>query len=147
MFTPDVVYLRWADIDTKVLGTLSFIVVCLTRQNERHLVILKKSSPGNIKESDCTGAKFYYQMRELFTRILALYRETLQLNNPFQKKIQFISIQIPSNTCIESCPAVINNIRCHPYKRASGPFVCGSTKVCVTVSFINHYKHAIWLLA
>ena len=75
MLTPDVVYLRWADIDTKVLGTLLFIVVCLTRRNERHLVIFKKSSPGNIKkESDYTGAKFYHQMpfilsSELFSRI------------------------------------------------------------------------------
>ena len=39
VFTPDVVYLRWVNIDTKVLGTLLFIVVCLTRRNERHLVI------------------------------------------------------------------------------------------------------------
>ena len=30
---------------------------------ERHLVIFKKSSPGNVKkESDYIGAKFYYQM-------------------------------------------------------------------------------------
>ena len=50
MFTPDVVYLRWFNIDTKVLGTLLFIVVCLTRQNERHLVIFLKSSPGNVKK-------------------------------------------------------------------------------------------------
>ena len=50
MFTPDVVYLRWINIHTKVLGTLLFIVVCLTRQNERHLVIFKKSSPGNVKK-------------------------------------------------------------------------------------------------
>ena len=75
MFTPDVVYLCWVDIDTKALGTLLFIVVCLTRQNERHLVIFFKSSPGNVKkESDYTGAKFYYQMpfislSELFPRI------------------------------------------------------------------------------
>ena len=62
VFTPDVVYLRWVNIDTKVLGTLLFIVVCLTRQNERHLVIFFKSSPGNVKKSDYTGAKFYYQM-------------------------------------------------------------------------------------
>ena len=60
MLTPDVVYLRWAHIDTKVLGTLLLIVVCLTRQNERHLVIFKKSSPGYVeKESDYTGAKFF----------------------------------------------------------------------------------------
>ena len=53
MFTPDVVYLRWVNIDTEEIGTLLFIVVCLTRRNERHLVILKKSSPGNVKkESD-----------------------------------------------------------------------------------------------
>ena len=50
MFTPDVVYLRWVNIDMKVLGTLLFIVVCLTRQNERHLVIFKKSSPGIVKK-------------------------------------------------------------------------------------------------
>ena len=43
---PNVVYLRWADIDTKVLGSLLLIVVCLTRQNERHLVILK--NPGQV---------------------------------------------------------------------------------------------------
>ena len=61
MLTPDVVYLRCADIDTKILGTLLLIVVCLTRRNERHLVILKKSSPGYVeKECDYTGAKFYY---------------------------------------------------------------------------------------
>ena len=53
VFTPDVVYLRWINIDTKVLGTLLFIVVCLTRRNERHFVIFLKSSPGNVKkESD-----------------------------------------------------------------------------------------------
>ena len=53
---PSVVYLRWANINTILL-----IVVCLTRQNERHLVIFEKSSPGNVgKESDYTGAKFYY---------------------------------------------------------------------------------------
>ena len=75
MFTPDVVYLRWFNIDTKVLGTLLFIVVSLTRRNERNLVFFKKSSPGNVKkESDYTGAKFYYQMpfissSELFSRI------------------------------------------------------------------------------
>ena len=62
MFTPDVVYLRWVNIDTKVLGTLLFLVVCLTRRNERHLVIFFKSSPGNVKKkSDYIGAKFYYQ--------------------------------------------------------------------------------------
>ena len=59
MFTRDVVYLRWVNIDTKVLGTLLFIVVCLTRRNERYLVIFKKSSPGNVKKSDYTDAKFY----------------------------------------------------------------------------------------
>ena len=37
MLTSDVVYLRWAHIDTKVLGTLLLIVGCLTRRNERHL--------------------------------------------------------------------------------------------------------------
>ena len=59
MLTPDVVYLRWADIDMKVLGTLLLIVVCLTRRNERHLVIFFKSSPGSVKkESDYAGAKF-----------------------------------------------------------------------------------------
>ena len=46
VLTPDV-YLRWADIDTKVLGTLLLIVIYLTQQNERHLVIKIKSSPGN----------------------------------------------------------------------------------------------------
>ena len=61
MLTQDVVYLCWADIDTRVLGTLLLIVVCLTQRNERHLVIKKKSSPGYVeKESDYTGAKFYY---------------------------------------------------------------------------------------
>ena len=50
MFTPDVVYKCWVNIDTKVLSTLLFIVVCLTRRNERYLVILKKSSPGNVKK-------------------------------------------------------------------------------------------------
>ena len=69
---------------------------------------------------------------ELFSRIYALYRETLHLNNPFQKKILSkvsISIQIPSSTRIDTHPAVILiNIRCHPYKRASGPLVCGNTK-------------------
>ena len=78
MFTPDVVYLRWVNIDTKVRGTLLFIVVCLTRRNERHLVIFFKSSPGNVKKrviiQDVTGAKIYYQMpfissTELFPRI------------------------------------------------------------------------------
>ena len=59
MFTPDVVYLRWDNIDTKVLSTLLFIVVCLTRRNERYLVIFFKSSPGYVKKSDYTGAKFY----------------------------------------------------------------------------------------
>ena len=43
-------YLRLVNIDTKVLGTLLFIVVCLTRRNERHLVIFKKSSPGDVKK-------------------------------------------------------------------------------------------------
>ena len=63
MLTPDVVNLRWADINKKVLGTLLLTVVCLTGRNERHLVIFFKSSPGNVKkESDYTGAKFYYQM-------------------------------------------------------------------------------------
>ena len=63
MFTPDDVYLRWVNIDTKVLGTLLFFVVCLTRRNERHFVIIKKSSLGNVKkESGYIGAKFYYQM-------------------------------------------------------------------------------------
>ena len=43
----------------------------------------------NIFESDYTGAKFYYQMpfissSELCSRIKALYRKTLHLNNPFQ---------------------------------------------------------------
>ena len=62
MLTPDVVYLRWADIDMKVLGTLLLIVVCLTQRNERHKFgNFKKSSPGYVeKESDYTGAKFYY---------------------------------------------------------------------------------------
>ena len=78
MFTLDVVYLRWVNIDTKVLGTLLFIVVCLTRQNERHLVIFLKSSPGKVKkESDYIGAKFYYQMpfilsSKLFSRICSV---------------------------------------------------------------------------
>ena len=68
------VYLRWVNIDTKVLGTLLFIVVCLTGRNERHLVIFFKSRPGNVKKSDYIGAKFYYQMpfissSELFSRI------------------------------------------------------------------------------
>ena len=41
-------------------------------------------------ESDYTGAKFYYQMpfissSELCSRIKALYRKTLHLNNPFHK--------------------------------------------------------------
>ena len=82
VFTPDVVYLRWVNIDTKVLGsngTLLFIVVCLTPRNERHLVIFKKSSPGNVKQENdytCIGAKFYYQMpfissSELFSRNFA----------------------------------------------------------------------------
>ena len=73
MFTQDVVYLRWVNIDTKVLGTLLFIVVCLTRQNERHLIIFKKSSPGNVKNSDYLGAKFYQMpfisSSELFSKI------------------------------------------------------------------------------
>ena len=72
MLTSDVVYLRWADTDTKVLGTLLLIVVCLTRRNERHLVILKKSSPGNVKkESDYADGKFYYQMPFISSRNFA----------------------------------------------------------------------------
>ena len=74
MFTPDVVYLRWVNIDTKVLGTLLFIVVCLTRRNERHLVIFFKSSPGNIKKRVINRCKVLLQMpfissSELFSRI------------------------------------------------------------------------------
>ena len=66
MFTPDVVYLRWVNIDTKVLGTLLFIVVCLTRRNERHLVIFLKSSPGNVKkESD------YIAVQSVITKCLS----------------------------------------------------------------------------
>ena len=42
----------------------------------------------NMDESDYTGAKFNYQMpfissSELCSRIKALYRKTLHLNNPF----------------------------------------------------------------
>ena len=72
----------------------------------------------------------FISSNELFSRIKALYRETLHLSNPFQKTIQFISIQITSssNTRSDILPAVINNIWCHPYKRASGPLVCGSFK-------------------
>ena len=75
MFTPDAVYLRWVNINTKVLGTLLLIVVCLTRQNKSHFLVKKKPSPGKVKkESDYIGAKFYYQMpfilsSELFSRI------------------------------------------------------------------------------
>ena len=83
MLTSDVVYLRWADTDTKVLGTLLLIVVCLTRRNERHLVILKKSSPGNVKK------RVIIQMQRFITKCLSFRRETLHLNNTFQKnKIQ-----------------------------------------------------------
>ena len=52
-----------------------------------------------------------------------------KVNLRYYRKLGFflskvsISIQIPSNTRIDSRPAVINNIRFHPYKRASGPLV------------------------
>ena len=67
MFTPDVVYLRWVNFDTKVLGTLLFIVVCHTRRNERHLVIFKKSSPGNVK-------KVIIQVQSFITKCLSFRR-------------------------------------------------------------------------
>ena len=35
---------------TKVFGTVLFIVVCLIRRNEWHLVTFLKSSPGNVKK-------------------------------------------------------------------------------------------------
>ena len=82
MFTPDGVYLRWVNIDTKVLGTLLFIV-CLTRRNERHLVIFKKSSPGNVKkESDYIGAKFYYQMPFISSSEL-FFKDTFSVSRHF----------------------------------------------------------------
>ena len=69
MLTSDVVYLRWVDTDTKVLGTLLLIVVCLTRRNERHLVILKKSSPGKVKKK-----RVIIQMQSFITKCLSFRR-------------------------------------------------------------------------
>ena len=68
MFTPDVVYLRWVNIDTKVLDTLLFIVVCLTRRNERHLVFFFKSSPGNVKK------RVIIQVQSFITKCLSFCR-------------------------------------------------------------------------
>ena len=76
-----VVYLQWADNDTKVPGALLLIVVCLTRRNERHLVILKKSRPSNVKKK-----RVIIQVQSFITKCLSFCRETLHLNNPFQKK-------------------------------------------------------------
>ena len=74
----------------KCLVLLFFIVVCLTQQNERHLVIFKKSSPGNVKK------KVIIQVQSFITKCLSfrrvsffqgyrLYKEPLHLNKPFQK--------------------------------------------------------------
>ena len=46
-----VVYLRWADIDTKVLGTLLQVHCCVPHSRKWNaLVIFYKSSPGNVKK-------------------------------------------------------------------------------------------------
>ena len=134
MFTPDVVYLRWVNIDTKVLGTLLFIVVCLTQRNEKHLVILKNPVQVMLKKRVIIQVQCFITKCLSFRRVSFFqgYRLCIKkiciLIILTKKKFSSYRFRYSSNTRIESRPAVINNIRCHPYKRASGPLVCGSTE-------------------
>ena len=49
-------------------SSLLFIVVCLTRRNERHLVIFLKSSPGNLKK------RVIIQVQSCITKCLSFRR-------------------------------------------------------------------------